>query len=188
MLRGPCARASAADRARIVQCADDGGDWKQLCATLQSQSQNCVRLVKAGAEERRPTADGRRKTLTEEQVNALCLMVEEDPSNTLNTLKERLLNDFEVRVSVSSIHNYLEECLFTVKKVHYQMVEAKNPRNKVLRLEYVQQISTHMLQNKTTVWMDKQTLTCIVGAPEEELQLVSELRSFYLGRKVQMFT
>ena len=155
MLRGPYARASAADRARIVQCADDGGDWKQLCATLQVNPKTAYVWVKAGAEERRPTAGGRRKALTEEQVDALCLMVEEDPSITLNALKERLLNDFEVRVSVSSIHNYLEGRLFTVKKVHYQMVEANNPRNKALRLEYVQRISTHMLQNKTIIWMDE---------------------------------
>ena len=103
MLRGPYARASAADKARIVQCANDGGDWKQLCATLQVNPKTAYVWVKAGAEERRPTAGGRRKALTEEQVDALCLMVEEDPFITLNTLKERLLNDFEVRVSVSSI-------------------------------------------------------------------------------------
>ena len=85
----------------------------------------------------------------------LCLMVEEDPSITLNAPKERLLNDFEVRVSVSPIHNYLEGRLFTVKKVHYQMVEANNPLNKALRLEYVQRMSTHMLQDKTIIWMNE---------------------------------
>ena len=41
-------------------------------------------------------------------MDALCLMVEEDPSITLNALKDRLLNDFKVRVSVLLIHNYLE--------------------------------------------------------------------------------
>ena len=109
MLCGPYARASAADTARIVQCADDGGDWKQLCATLQVNPKTAYVWVRAGAEERRPTAGGRCKALTEEQVDALCLMVEEDPFITLNALKERLLNDFEVRVSVLSSHNYLEE-------------------------------------------------------------------------------
>ena len=87
--------------------------------------------------------------------DALCFMVEEDPSIMLNALRERMWNDFEVRVSISSIHNYLEGCLFTVKKVHYQMVEANNPRNKALRLEYIQRISAHMLQNKTIIWMDE---------------------------------
>ena len=150
-----------------------GGDWKQLCATLRVNPKTAYIWVKAGDEERRPTAGGRRKALTEEQVDALCLMVEEDPSVLLNALKERLLNDFEVQVSVSLIHNYLEGRLFTVKKVHYQMVEANNPRNKALRLEYVQRISTHMLQSKTIIWM--------------ELQPASELWSLYVGQKVQMF-
>ena len=99
MPRGLYARASAADRVRIVQCADDGRDWKQLCATLQVNPKIAYVWVKAGGEEWRPTASGR-KALTEEQVDALCFMVEEDPSITLNALKERLLNDFEVRVSV----------------------------------------------------------------------------------------
>ena len=112
---------------------DDGGDWKQLCATLQVNPKTTYVWVKAGAEKWRPTAGGRSKALTEEQVDALCLMVEEDSSITLNALKERLLNDFEVRVSVSSIHNYLEGHLFTVKKVLYQKVEANNSRNKALR-------------------------------------------------------
>ena len=57
MLRGPYAGASAADRARIVQCADDGGDWKQLCATLQVNPKTAYVWMKAGAEERRSTAD-----------------------------------------------------------------------------------------------------------------------------------
>ena len=130
MLRGPYVRASAADRARIVHCADDGGDWKQLCATMQVNPRTAYVWAKAGAEERRPTAGGRHKALMEEQVDALYLMVEKDLSVMLNALKERLVNDFEVRVSVSSIHNYLEGRLFTVKKVHYQMVETNNPRKK----------------------------------------------------------
>ena len=70
ILRGPHARVSAADRARIIQCADDGGDWRQLCATLQVNPKTAYVWVKAGADERRPTAGGRRKALTEEQVDA----------------------------------------------------------------------------------------------------------------------
>ena len=66
MLRGPYARASAADRARIVQCADDDGDWKQLCTTLKVNPKTAYVWVKVGAEERRPTAGSRRKSLTEE--------------------------------------------------------------------------------------------------------------------------
>ena len=53
MPRGSYARASAADRARIVQCADDGDDWKQLCATLQVNPKTAyvwARQEKNGAE------------------------------------------------------------------------------------------------------------------------------------------
>ena len=172
MLRCPYARASVADRARI-QCADDGSDWKQLCATLQVNPKTAYDWVKAGAEERRPTSDGRRKALTEEQVDAL-----EETTITLNALKERLLNDFEVRVSVSSIHSYLEGRLFTVKKVHYQMVEANNPRNKALRLEYVQHyhlpaVSQFSLSNTTHLsFQHGQTISaCFVASLHQCHQL-----------------
>ena len=34
MPRGSYVKVSAADRARIVECVDGGGDWKALCANL----------------------------------------------------------------------------------------------------------------------------------------------------------
>ena len=61
MLRGPYARASVADRARIVQCADDGDDWKQLYATLQVNPKTAYIWIKASAEERRPVLSHKSK-------------------------------------------------------------------------------------------------------------------------------
>ena len=66
--RGSYAKVSAADRARIVECADGGGDWKALCANLRVNPKTTHGWVKSGAQERRPHAGSRRKALTEEQV------------------------------------------------------------------------------------------------------------------------
>ena len=139
---------SAADRARIVECADGGGDWKALCANL--------RVNPKTAQERRPHAGGRHKDPTEEQVDAICGMIEEDQGITLKALKERILVDFQLNVAISMIHNYLEGRLLTLKKVHYIAADANNARNKAaLRVEYVQAISTHIQDNKTIIWMDE---------------------------------
>ena len=155
MPRGPYAKVSAADRARIVECADGGGDWKLLCKNLQVNPTTAYGWVKDGARERRPVAGGRRKALTDEQVDAVCLMIEEDPAMTLKAIKERILENFQLAVGTSTIHNYLEGRLLTLKKVHYIMADSNSQRNKALRMEYVQRISVDMRENKTIIWMDE---------------------------------
>ena len=97
---GSYAKVSAADRVRIVECADDGGDWKALCANLRVNPKTAHGWVKSGAQERRPHTGSRRKALTEEQVNAICGMIEEDQGITLKALKERILADFQLNVAI----------------------------------------------------------------------------------------
>ena len=63
--------------------------------------------------------------------------------------------DFQLNVAISTIHNYLEGRLLTLKKVHYIAADANNARNKALHVEYVQAISAHMQDNKTIIWMDE---------------------------------
>ena len=50
MPRGSYAKVSAADRARIVECADGGGDWKALCANLRVNPKTAHGWVKSGAQ------------------------------------------------------------------------------------------------------------------------------------------
>ena len=102
-----------------------------------------------------PTLVAGARLLQEEQVDAICGMIEEDQGITLKALKERILADFQLNVAISAIHNYLEGRLLTLKKVHYIAADANNARNKALRMQYVQAISAHMQDNKTIIWMDE---------------------------------
>ncbi len=79
MPRGPYAKASAADKASIVECADGGDDWKALCANLRVNPETAYGWVKSGAQEQKPAAGGWRNALTKEQVDAICQMIEKDP-------------------------------------------------------------------------------------------------------------
>ena len=136
--------------ARIVECADGGGDWKALYANLRVNPKMAHGWVKSGAQDPTLVAGAR-----EEQVDAICGMIEEDQGITLKALIERILVDFQLNVAISTIHNYLEGQLITLKKVHYIAADANNARNKAaLRVEYVQAISAHM-QDKTIIWMDE---------------------------------
>ena len=138
-----------------MECADGGGDWKTLCTNLRVNPKTAYTWVKSGAQEQRPAAGCQRKALSEEQVDAVCRMIEEDPAITLKAIKERILVDFQLNVAISTIHNYLEGRLLTLKKMHYIAADANNPINKALRLHYVQRISAHMQDNKVIIWMDE---------------------------------
>ena len=67
------------------------GWWQRLREAMRnsaSKSQKYLHFwVKVGAQERRLTAGGHRKALTEKQVDALRLIVEEDPSNAPDARK-----------------------------------------------------------------------------------------------------
>ena len=67
-----------------------GGDWKALCTNLRVNPKAAYAWVKSGAQERRPAAGGRRKALSEDQVDAVCRIIEEDPVITLKNIKERI--------------------------------------------------------------------------------------------------
>ena len=177
MPRGPDAKVSAADRARIVECADGGGDWKALCANLRVNPKTAHGWVKSGAQERKPAAGGRRNALTEEQVDAVCQMIEEDPAITLKAMKERILADFQLNVAISTIHNYLEGRLLTLKKAHYIAADANNSETRPCVWSTCNVSVPTCRKTKQLSGWTKPTSTCTVGARKEELQLASELQS-----------
>ena len=83
-----------------------------------------------------PTLVAGARLLRKSKVDAICEMIEEDQGITLKALKERILADFQLNVAISTIHNYLEGRLLTLKKVHYIAADANNARNKAaLRVE-----------------------------------------------------
>ena len=130
--------------ARIVQCAEDGGDWKQLCATLQVNPKTAYVWVKTCAEERRPL-----------QVTAEKLSRKSKWTDALCVLNGRGRSvHFAQRTERMAVEWFWSQGVGFIKNVYHQM-EVNNPRNKALRLEYVQLISKRMLQNKTIIWMDE---------------------------------
>ena len=206
MPRGSYAKVSATDRALIVECADGGGDWKALCANLRVNPKTAHGWVKSGAQERRLHAGSRRKALAEEQVDAICGMIEEDQGIILKALKERILVDFQLNVAISTIHNYLEGWLLMLK-VHCIAADTNNVRNKAaLPMEYVQAISGHMQDNKTIICMDEtnvnlycrrtQAAIALMESKDPNVHVIGAITNFqvvkwsrlevHFGRKAQM--
>ena len=157
MLRGPHARASAADRTHILFSvrimAAIGSSSTLLCKSIPKLHMHLGKgwCWRTETHCRWPPQSSHRRASGHPVFNGRGRSV-----HCVQCTERKSVEWFRSQGCwFCQSSNYLEGRLFTAKKVHYQMVEAHNPRNKVLRLEYIQQISTHMLQNKTIIWMDE---------------------------------
>ena len=108
-------RISPTDRSRIVRAANDGGNWRQLAEQLGVNHKTAYTWIREGRDEAKQKG-GRRRKCTNEQIDVLVAMIESDPTLTLRQLSERTLPEFGVHVSPSTIHNYLQGKLITLKK------------------------------------------------------------------------
>ena len=103
MPRGPYKKNSAADKARILRCAQDGDDWKILPRTLNVayKTAHCWLLEDPDVQRRR--RGGKAKKLTDEQINQVCMFIEEDPSLTLKQIADRVQETMNIVVSPSTV-------------------------------------------------------------------------------------
>lgn len=70
-------------------------------------------------------------------------------------MKGKILNTFQKNVSASTVGNYLEGRVFTVKQVHYEPVTMNSIENKTRRAEYFRTLNKLIQQGKQIVWLDE---------------------------------
>ena len=76
-----------------------------------------------------PTLVAGARLLRKSRWMPFCGMIEEDQGNNTESVKGKgFLADFQLNVAISTIHNYLEEQLLTLKKVHYIAADANNAK------------------------------------------------------------
>ena len=56
---------------------------------------------------------------------------------------------------MSTIGNYLEGKLYTIKRVHNEPVTMNSAENKMKRAEYVRNLNSFIEQGKQIIWMDE---------------------------------
>lgn len=143
------------DRERIVNCANKGDDWVSLAATLDIKYKTAFHWIRSGRDKMLAKGGIKHKILNEEQIDSLVSWVEEDCSCTLQQLKVKILTNFNTSISVSTVGNYLEGRLFTMKKVHNEPCTMNSDINKRKRAEYVQSLNNYIRQGKQIVWIDE---------------------------------
>jgi hypothetical protein len=66
-----------------------------------------------------------------------------------------MLQIFRNVVSVTTVGNYLEGRVFTIKQTHYEPAAMNIEENKRKRSEYVQVLNHYIEQGKQIVWIDE---------------------------------
>jgi transposase len=84
------------------------------------------------------------KILTNEQIDVMISWVEEECSITLKQLQRKILQNFRNMLSVTTVGNYLEGGVFTIKQTHCEPAAMNIEENKRKRAEYVQALNHYI--------------------------------------------
>ena len=133
---------------------NNGGNWPKLVEQFGVKYKTAYSWIRAGAKHPEPKG-GRQKKLTDDQINTVVAMIELDPALTLQQLSERTQSAFGFHDSKSTIYNYLEGSLITLKKVYAIPAAMNTDANKELRRQYLERISQYMRDGKIIIWMDE---------------------------------
>lgn len=148
-------KSNMTDRERIINCYEDGGDWRELAESLGINKKTAYNWARRGEAEFKHRGGKQQKKLTEDQIGEIVTEVERKPSSTLKQLSEKVKTEYDVDVSVQTVYNYLHGRLITLKKAHVEVTTMNSVENKERRKSYVEKISQFMQQNKVIIWMDE---------------------------------
>nr|CAI5821126.1 unnamed protein product [Callosobruchus analis] len=127
------------------------------------------------------------KALIEDEINTI-VGIEDDCGLTLKQVKIKVLANFRKNVSTSTIGNYLDGRLFTMKQVHKQPISMNSEENKRNRAEYVTALNRYIELGKQIVWIDEKISICFAVEHEVGPELVCELFNTYQLQGVPMYT
>ena len=147
-------RPNTNERELIVECSNRGDDWKALATTFGVNYKTAYTWIRSGTAEGAKRGGGKPKALTPAQVETMLTWLEEDTTLTLVQLKAKL-QDEQMFVSTTTIANYLDGQMFTMKKIHWQPATMNSVRNKEQRKDYVTRLNNYIQQGRQVLWIDK---------------------------------
>ncbi|XP_036343375.1 uncharacterized protein LOC118752589, partial [Rhagoletis pomonella] len=143
------------DRARIVEAANKGEDWSSLASSFGINYKTAYTWVRSGRVESKRRGGGNEKRLSEDEVDTLIRWVEEDPTITLKNIAVKVQAELQKDISKSSVANYLDGRLYTIKNVHNMPANMNSAVNKNKRAEFVTALSGYIQQGKQIVYLDE---------------------------------
>jgi transposase len=125
------------NRERIVACANKGEDWVALAVALDVKYRTAFQWVHSGRDFMLHKGGIKPKILTDKQIDVMISWVEEECSITLKQLQQKILQIFRNMLSVTTVGNYLEGKVFTIKQTHCEPAAMNIEENKRKQAEYV---------------------------------------------------
>ena len=148
-------RTVQSDRERIVECSNRGEDWKTLATTLGVKYKTAYTWIRSGSTEAAKRGGGKPRALTQHLVNEILIWLEEDCSITLKKIQEKFLVEHRVIVSTTTIANYLEGQIYTLKQVQWQPCAMNSEANKELRRQFVISLNNYNYTRRKTDHVDR---------------------------------
>ena len=153
--RGPYNKIVNDARARVINEAENSGDWKMMAQANGIAYKTAFNWVNSGRVEKLPRGGDHRSKLSEEHVAALIRLIENEPQITLREMCVRLERNFGLNVCKQTVSKKLDGQLISCKKVHTMPVGMNTPENKAARRNYVEQMLQHVANQKTLIFIDE---------------------------------
>ncbi|KAE9184745.1 hypothetical protein PF005_g21556 [Phytophthora fragariae] len=166
MSSSPSARASATpprrtateeERQRVLDAFEAGGDWLMVARYNNVSRAAAYRLCKKGDPSPPPRGGARASCVkcTDAMVEALETYLDEECTLTLVQLRDKLMEDFEVDVSTSTISAKLATKLITLKQIRKEPSTCNNDVNKAKRYTFAAKIIRHQVNGDYIVYYDE---------------------------------
>lgn len=155
--RGQYKKHSAQERASVLSVYDKGEDWGAVCSVLGVNRRTAMDWIRRyESNDEGPRVGGfKPKKLNETQVDELVNWVSEHPASTLEMLRLRVKAEFEIEISRSTVSNYLDGRLITVKKLHQFSETCNSDDNKRKRVAYIKDLEFYEAAGMRLVWIDE---------------------------------
>lgn len=164
--------SSLRDRQIVIEAANRGDDWVSLAENLNVKYATAYSWIKSGKITNDKRGGQKPKKITEEIKAIMLTWIEEKPTISLQEIKGKLALNFGVDVSLTTVGNYLEGSMYTIKQVHFEPITMNSEENKikryvykiscyiliiiyVIRRDYVQQLNDCIGNSKQIMWLDE---------------------------------
>uniref|UniRef100_H3GQH8 Tc1-like transposase DDE domain-containing protein n=1 Tax=Phytophthora ramorum TaxID=164328 RepID=H3GQH8_PHYRM len=142
---------------RVLDAFLAGQDWLGVAVSNAVSVTTARRIAAKGSIEQQPrggvwTAFVK---MTIEVMSKLEEYLDEQVDMTMTVMKDRLLSDLSVDVSITSIHRALHGMLYTVKRVRIEKAAMNNAVNKDKRMAFAKAVNAHVAAGDKIVYYDE---------------------------------
>ena len=155
--RGPYRKYHEEDRKKIIKAYEDGRNWRNIAQIIGINERTANEWIRKSTmgETTKKKGGALHCKKRPDILQALIRTIENDATVTLSALSQKVQHEFGIRVCKSTVKNWLDGQLLSVKKLRPHPVTMNSMENKNLRSNYVEQVFQDRSQGRTIIWLDE---------------------------------